>query len=418
MRRGVADEQRALQREAEVLDRAPRGELRVPVRERSSVRCSRRPARPYPHRSMDERALTERLITYDTSSLEGLQGAAAFVYGWLEARDIEVKGDRHNGLPVLAATVGAQQGPTVVLHGHLDVVPGHESQFNPRVEGDRLIGRGAYDMKGGLAAMMCATRDLAAQNAVKVHFVCVSDEESDEQEARASDFLVARGYAGDFAITGEPTNLHVGIQAKGVLSVRLQVSGRSAHGSTPWLGDNAVVKAVDVFRSVESLAFTRESSDLFDRASVSLGRIAGGDAVNRVPDACTLDLDIRYLPGQDSEEILAAVGAQDGAEIVKVFHREPIVVAREQHYVQVLAEAVSNTTPVTESIAVGRDGTSEVISFLNAGTPAVEFGPAGDGHHGPDEWVSIASLAHYREALVEFVGLIPARAREPELRIA
>ena len=367
---------------------------------------------------MLERTLAERLITYETTSLEGIQSATGFVKGWLEARDVEVSDGRHNGRPYLAAMVGAGEGPTVVLHGHLDVVPAPPEQFLPRVEGDRLYGRGAYDMKGGLAAMMCATRDLAAQNAVKVHFVCVSDEESDQQEARASDFLVARGYAGDFAITGEPTNLHVGIQAKGVLSVRLQVSGRSAHGSTPWLGDNAVVKAVDVFRSVESLAFTRESSDLFDRASVSLGRIAGGDAVNRVPDACTLDLDIRYLPGQDSEEILAAVSAQDGAEIVKVFHREPIVVAREQHYVQVLAEAVSNTTPVTESIAVGRDGTSEVISFLNAGTPAVEFGPAGDGHHGPDEWVSIASLAHYREALVEFVGLIPARAREPELRIA
>ena len=87
---------------------------------------------------MDERALTERLITYDTSALEGLQGAAAFVYGWLEARDVQVKGDRHNGLPVLAATVGASEGPTVTLHGHLDVVPGHPDQFEPRIEGDRL----------------------------------------------------------------------------------------------------------------------------------------------------------------------------------------------------------------------------------------------------------------------------------------
>ena len=72
---------------------------------------------------MDERALTERLITYDTSTLEGMQAAAAFVYGWLEARDVEVKGETHNGRPVLAATVGPDAGPTVVLHGHLDVVP-------------------------------------------------------------------------------------------------------------------------------------------------------------------------------------------------------------------------------------------------------------------------------------------------------
>jgi len=378
---------------------------------------------------VDERALTERLITYDTSTPEGIQAASAFVYGWLEARDVEVKGDRHNGLPVLAATVGAAEGPTITLHGHLDVVPGHADQFEPRVEGDRLFGRGAYDMKGGLAGMLCAVRDLAAQNEVRVHFVCVCDEESDEQGKRGTDYVVEKGYAADFAITGEPTNLLIGIQAKGVLAVRLEVHGRSAHGATPWLGDNAVVKAVDVFRAVETLPFARESSELFDRPSISLGRILGGDAINRVPDLCAMDLDIRYLPGQDPESILDAIRAQADTEIAKVFHREPIVVAREDPYVQVLADAVSKVCPVVdESIAVGRDGTSDVISFLNAGTPGVEFGPAGDGHHGPEEWVSIESLTSYRQALVEFVSMIPKREERspiddrastaPDLKIA
>src|SRR5688572_1510562 len=124
----------------------------------------------------------------------------------------------HNGLPVLAATVGPKEGPTLVFHGHLDVVPGRPEQFAPRVEGDRLIGRGAYDMKGGLAAMMCALRDLAEQDQVRVRFVCVPDEESEDIERRTSDDLVRRGLVGDFAITGEPTNMHVGVQAKGVLA--------------------------------------------------------------------------------------------------------------------------------------------------------------------------------------------------------
>jgi succinyl-diaminopimelate desuccinylase len=367
---------------------------------------------------VDERALTERLITYDTASLEGMQSAAAFVKGWLEARDVDVKGETYNGRPVLTATVGAQTGPTVVLHGHLDVVPGQLDQFTPRVVGDRLYGRGAYDMKGGLAAMMCAVTDLAAQDGVRVHFVCISDEESDEETERGSDYVVQQGFTGDFAITGEPTNLHIGVQAKGVLVVRVNVKGRSAHGSTPWLGDNAVVKALDVFRAIESLPFTRESSDLFDRPSISLGRIAGGDAVNRVPDSCAIDLDIRYLPGQDPDEILADMGKQSDSEVIKVFHREPIIVDREDPYVQILAEAVCSVTPLRESIAVGRDGTSDVISFLNAGMPGVEFGPSGEGHHGPEEWVSIESLAQYRRTLVEFVNLIPQRERKPELRIA
>src|SRR5204863_6751228 len=132
-----------------------------------------------------------------------------------------------------------------------------------------------------------------------VHLVVVSDEESGEVTQRGSDYLVEQGYTGDFAITGEPTDLHIGVQAKGVLAMRIEVHGRSAHSSTPWLGDNAVLKAIDVFRQIESLPFARHSSELFDRPSINLGRIQGGDALNKVPDSCTMAVDVRYLPGQD-----------------------------------------------------------------------------------------------------------------------
>jgi succinyl-diaminopimelate desuccinylase len=375
---------------------------------------------------MDERALTERLITYDTSTVEGMQSAAGFVKGWLEARDVEVTGTFHNGRPVLAATVGARGGPTVVLHAHLDVVPGRPEQFTPRVAGDRLYGRGSYDMKGGLAAMMCAIRDLAAQTAVRVHFVCVSDEEleDDEAEHSGSDYLVEQGYTGDFAITGEPTDLHIGVQAKGVLAMRIEVGGTSAHGSTPWVGDNAVLKAVDIFRRIESLPFARESSDLFDRPSINLGRILGGDALNRVPERCVIDVDVRYLPGQEPDDIRAAVEELPDAHVTRVFHRAPVIVERDNPFVRTLAEAIARVVPVSERISVGRHGASDVISFLEAGVPAVECGPVGDGHHGPEEWVSVGSLDQYRRALVEFVKLVPERSavsereRARRLRIA
>ncbi|HMJ94934.1 MAG TPA: M20/M25/M40 family metallo-hydrolase [Thermoleophilaceae bacterium] len=359
---------------------------------------------------MDERALTERLITYDTSTLEGMQAAAGFVKGWLEARDVEVTGTQHNGRPLLTATVGPEGAQTIVLHGHLDVVPGRPEQFEPRIDGDRLYGRGAYDMKGGLASMICAFRDMAAQERVRVHFVCVSDEESEELDDRASDYLVREGYLGDFVITGEPTDLHIGIQAKGVLAMRIEVTGTAAHGSTPWVGDNAVLKAIDTFRQIESLPFTRESSDLFDRPSINLGRIVGGDAMNKVPDLCVIDVDVRYLPGQDHEGIRAAVEALPDVHVVKVFHRQPAIVARDDPYVQALGAAIGRVAePTSERLGVGRDGASDAISFLEAGVPAVECGPSGDGHHGPEEWVSIRSLGQYRAALVEFVDLLAAR---------
>jgi succinyl-diaminopimelate desuccinylase len=353
-----------------------------------------------------ERALCERLITYDTSTQEGINAAAGFVKGWLEAREIDVKDGSHNGVPVLAATVGPADGPTVVLHGHVDVVPGRAEQFVPRVEGDRLYGRGAYDMKGGLASMMCAVRDLAEQDQVRVHFVCVCDEESDTPTQRGSDYLVEKGYTGDFAITGEPTDLHIGVQAKGVLGLRIEVRGKAAHGSTPWEGDNAVLKAVDVFRHIEALPFAGESTDLFPRPSISLGRIIGGDALNKVPDRCVVDVDI----GQ--------IKAIPDTEVSIIFQRDPAVVSRSNPYVRMLAESVMEGSSV-DRISVGRDGASDAVSFIEAGVPAVEFGPIGAGHHGPDEWVSIESLSSYRQALVDFVDLVGEKhGRGGRLRVA
>jgi succinyl-diaminopimelate desuccinylase len=369
---------------------------------------------------MDERVLCERLITYDTSTADGIQSAAGFVKGWLEARDIDVRAALNNGLPVLAATVGAGKGPTIVFHGHLDVVPAGAEQFEPRVEGDRLYGRGAYDMKGGLAAMMCAARDLAAQDKVKVHFVCCCDEESEEDQNRGSDYIAKEmGYLGDFAITGEPTDMLIGVQAKGVLLLRLVVHGRAAHGSTPWLGDNAVLKAMDVFRAIQSLPFARESSEMFDRASINLGRAYGGDVPNKVPDHCVIDVDIRFLPGQDADDILREVTAIPDTTVDVIFRRDPVVVSRRNPFVVMLAEAVSDGGHA-ERISVGRDGASDITAWLESGVPGVEFGPVGEGHHGPEEWVSVSSLVRYRQALVDFVTLVGERRASdaPQLRVA
>ncbi|HZB75916.1 MAG TPA: M20/M25/M40 family metallo-hydrolase [Solirubrobacteraceae bacterium] len=362
---------------------------------------------------MDERALTERLITYDTSQPDGIRACAGFIKGWLESREIDVHDSVFGGLPVLTASVGPTDAPTLIFHGHLDVVPGHSEQFSPRVEGDRLYGRGAYDMKGSVAAMMCALRDLADQDLVRVRFVCVPDEESEDIDTRSIDDVVRGGFSGDFALTGEPTDLHVGVQAKGVLAFRLHVHGRSAHGSTPWLGDNAVLKAIDVFRRIESLPFSRESSELFDRPSVNLGRIHGGDALNKVPDLCQMVVDIRYLPNQDPGDILEQIRSIPDIEVVKTFTRVPALVSRSNPYVKALVSAVGRLTE-GESMSVGRDGASDAVSFLEAGIPAVEFGPAGAGHHGPEEWVSISSLARYRQALCDFVVGLPAALARPE----
>jgi succinyl-diaminopimelate desuccinylase len=353
-------------------------------------------------------ALAERLISYETCEPSAIHEAAGFLKGWLEARGIEARQDWVRELPVTVADVGPADAPTVILHGHLDVVPGLPEQFRPRIDGDRLIGRGAYDMKGALAAMLVVFAGMRDNDSVRLRLGVVADEESEESENRGTDQLVDTGFVGDFAITGEPTDLQIGVEAKGVLAARLEVSGRAAHGATPWLGDNAVLKAHDIFRRIESLPFARQSSELFDRPSINLGRIWGGDALNKVPDKCVIDVDIRYLPGQDPVGILEEIRGLEDARVVKTFTRPPATVDRELPFVKALREAASPGGG-TEVMSVGRDGASDAVSFLRVGVPAVEFGPIGAGHHGPEEWVSISSLDGYRRALERFLHSLPAR---------
>ena len=351
--------------------------------------------------------LAKRLISYKTCEPTAIVECAGFVEAWLAARDIETEREIVRGLPVLRAEVGPADAPTVVLEGHIDVVPAHGDQFEPRLEGDRLYGRGAYDMKGAVAAMMLVTTALRDQDAVRVRFGVVGDEESEEGEERGCDHLVDSGFVGDFAITGEPTDLHIGVEAKGVLALRLEVGGISAHGATPWLGDNAVLNAIDVFRTIESLPFARQSSELFDRPSINLGRIWGGDALNKVPDRCVIDVDIRYLPGQDPDSLTEQVRAIPGCTAATaLLTLPPATVDRDSLPMRALRDSISAHHD-GEPMSVGRDGASDAVSFLRVGVPAVEFGPIGAGHHGPAEWVSVSSLDTYRQALESFLRAIP-----------
>ncbi len=358
---------------------------------------------------MDERLLAERLIGYDSSNADGVKLCAGFVKGWLDAREITTRQLAVRGLPVLVADVGPEDAPlTVLLHGHLDVVPAREEQFEPTLEGDRLFGRGAYDMKGAVAALLLALADLRSQDQVRVRLGVVPDEESEEEDDRGGDLLVAEGFSGDFAITGEPTDMHVGVAAKGVFAMRIEVAGRAAHGATPWLGENAILRAIEIFRKIESLPFASQGSELFDRPSINLGRIWGGDALNKVPDLAVIDVDVRHLPEQDPEAILEEVRTVPGANVVSTFRRPHALVDPDLVFVRALCEAAGrhHAEGVT---SVGRDGASDAVSFLRAGIPAVEFGPIGGGHHGPEEWVSVESLAEYRRTIVDFVGELPGR---------
>src|SRR4028119_643787 len=198
-------------------------------------------------------------------------------------------------------------------------------------------------MKGALAAMMYAVEDLRSVGpGATVELLVVPDEEWEHGGPTGAEILIGQGHVGDFLITGEPTDFHIGTQAKGVLDLRVTLRGKSAHGSQPWLGKNAALLAFEHYRRVLKLPFAGERSDLFPYPSVNLARIIGGDVLNRVPDRCTYDLDIRYLPNQDPKEILRQIrSVEPTAEVEVLFSREPTYVSPRDPYLHALREGGS-----------------------------------------------------------------------------
>lgn len=354
--------------------------------------------------------LAEQLIAIDTSERPGVDHAVDFVAGWLEGRCVPVRELRFADRRCVLARAG--DGPRrLLLNGHVDVVPGRPDQFVPVRRDGRLYGRGAYDMKAAVAAMMLAMSDWSRDGleGVQVELLVVPDEERSEPGPNCSEMIVAEGHRSDFVICGEPTDMHVGVQAKGVAMLRIRVPGVSAHGSTPWQGRNAITRAIDLFQRIEGLPFMSATSEMFPGPTVNLGRITGGDVLNRVPDDCRLYLDVRTLPGQSTEDVLAQIrGLDEEVEVDVLVARPPADLSPDHPMVRHLLDEARDAYP--EAATVGRDGSSDAVAFLEVGVPAVEFGPVGAGHHGPREWVDMASLVRYRHSLVRFARRVGAES--------
>ena len=254
---------------------------------------------------------------------------------------------------------------------------------------------------------MLVLHDAREQDKVRLRLGIVSDEESEEEKDRGSDALVDDGFVGDFAITGEPTNLQVGVQAKGVLAMRLgrqrpRRARRHARGS----GTTRSSRRLRCFAASSRyrLRGRAPSSSTGHRStSAGSGRRRTEQGAGQLRDGRRRALPSRTGPRGDPR---AGRGPARHHACSRPSADRPRWSRRTRPFVLGLCEATSPHHP-ERVMSVGRDGASDAVSFLSVGVPAVEFGPVGDGHHGPEEWVSVASLRSYRQALQGFVGDFP-----------
>jgi acetylornithine deacetylase len=342
----------------------------------------------------------------------GESAIAGFVEGWaqdagLEAERLEATAGRPS---VLVRARGTGAGATLLLCAHLDTVgvEGMADPHTPRIDGDRLHGRGAYDMKAGLAAALVAAREVAALGlAGDVVVAAVADEE----HASIGIQQAIGAVTADAAIVTEPTELEIAVAHKGFVWTEVEVTGRSAHGSRPHLGVDAIVRMGGVLRAVGELdeALGVRTHPLLGRGSVHAGTIEGGVELSSYPARCVVGLERRTLPGEsaaDVERELSALldgcrAADPGLEATQrtLLVREPFEVDPEAAVVAAVRSAAASVLGAPPRVG-GVSFWADSAFLAAAGVPTVLFGPSGEGAHAAEEWVSIASTRSVARTLV------------------
>ncbi len=341
---------------------------------------------------------------------------AAYVATWLQEQGVDATlvPEPYVHRPQVIARVRGDDGePTLVLNGHLDTVPlGEEARwsvdpFGGDVHAGRLYGRGACDMKGGLAAMMLAAKAIVEcggrrRGDLLLHFA-VGEETS---EPGTKTLLLDKGFTGDWGIVLEPTNLAVVTAEKGLLWVDVELQGTPAHASTPELGINPIEKAVDFITRLRGYRATlgRKQHPLLGSAVCSVTMIAGGIKENVVPGSCRVTLDRRLLPGEtldaveaEIQTILDQMTAQDAVFKGTTHRRGDGFAAAEipvdAEIAQVVRQAAQQVTGIPQLPRGAAYGT-DARNFINdAGIPAIVFGP-GDpaAAHTYDEAVEVRQV--------------------------
>jgi acetylornithine deacetylase len=367
---------------------------------------------------LDARQLLERLVGFDTTSRNSNLELIEFVRGYLDDLGIashlvfDAAGTKAN----LLATIGPADRPGIVLSGHTDVVPvdGQEWSSEPFacVERDgRLYGRGAADMKGFIATALALVPEFGALRlAAPVHLALSYDEEVGCKGVPSLlDHLGASLPASPFGcVVGEPTGMRVANGHKGKAGYVCTVSGRASHSALNHLGVNAIEVAARIITELRRLNDEFRAEGPFapgfepPHCTVSTGVIAGGSALNIVPDQCRFEFEFRPLPGQDPDALFARI--RDWAErtlLPAMRSVSPATGIAWQELMSYPALGLADGAGI-EELCCRLTGTEQPIKlafgteaghFASRGIPTVVCGPGEISvAHRPDEYVELAQL--------------------------
>jgi succinyl-diaminopimelate desuccinylase len=377
-------------------------------------------------------SLLQRILQTDTTNPPGNElEAAQILDDFFRAHGIETEVDEFlaGRANLLARLPGeGRDQPSLMLCGHMDVVPAggtawDADPFAAELRDGNIYGRGASDMKSGLAAMAIAVANLRQEETTLPGDVLFAATASEEVDCRGARRFVERGILEGVGavVIAEPTRGDVILAHKGALWVEITTRGKSAHGSAPETGINAIEHMHHVLDELlQNLRFEVDPDPALGAPTLSVGRIEGGVAVNVVPDECRLQLDIRTVPAQDHGEILQDIEQR----IVSLLDNLPDL----NYEIEVMQERLAVNTPEEERIVQVAEGLREETydspssragasyytdaSVLTESYPdlaVVLYGPGDDRlAHQPNECVDVESfvrsIGFYEQIAARYFG--------------
>ncbi len=333
---------------------------------------------------------------------EHVNRAIDYVESYVSLPGVAVRRITKNGVASLIVTSEASKEKKhfkIMVNAHVDVVPGREDQFSLQKDGNIVTGRGVYDMKGAAASYIVLIKALALEGKFPddVVFTFVGDEEIGVEDGTG--YLVELGILCDFFLVGEPTNLNICYEQKGILWVKLIERGIPAHGSKPWLGKNANIALAKKIAQFYTQYPELEKEEW--KTTYTLSLLQGGSAGNIVADKAWAQMDIRHVYDDLPEEILGRLRAIF-SEIEIIFQKGCLRTNPTEPIVERLAATIEKKTQHASEFTKETYG-SDAQFYSELSIPCINFGPSGRDMHGDYESLDLESLTVYYDIIREFI---------------
>ncbi|USN45823.1 MAG: M20/M25/M40 family metallo-hydrolase [Candidatus Woesearchaeota archaeon] len=355
--------------------------------------------------------ITNDLIRFQSTKdrPDEIKKCLQYIKEYFANEKVEVEEFEQNGKPSLYFSYDGNRSPTIILNGHIDVVEAEPEQFVPRLEGDKLFGRGSVDMKAGVALFMQAFKSFA-KVMPSLGLMIVSDEEIGG--CNCSKFLAEKqNFNPQVIIASEPNQsktpeeMDVTLMQKGVLWVKFISSGVAAHGSRPWLGENAADLLIGAYQEVKNL-FPPSSAQDHWQETINLGTFTVDNSPNRVPDKAELVVDIRFPDSITSKELLGKIDCvltNHPTVSYEVIEDEPMLLNKADDPFLLSFKELAEKVTGKPSRLLNECGSSDLRFFSAKGITGINCGPHGKNYHGKDEWVSVKSMLLYAHVLQEYI---------------